>query len=174
MCCWLLHLHLRCGLNACPLLQWRARCMPSPASPCPPARWRRQQRSTSNPTLCTAWSCWTRRALSRCPAQAFGRCGWRAAALARALLPCTRRHECQTAACPSPCHALPLLSACGLATNCPAAPSFSSFLPMQAPGTFHVRTTILPPEADMAVVSQKFAEFHAGFMQRYGKTNGST
>ncbi|PRW60642.1 alanine aminotransferase 2 [Chlorella sorokiniana] len=42
----------------------------------------------------------------------------------------------------------------------------------QAHGTFHVRTTILPPEADMAVVSHKFAEFHAGFMQRYGKANG--
>ena len=45
--------------------------------------------------------------------------------------------------------------------------------PQQAPGTFHVRTTILPPEADMAVVSEKISQFHASFMQRYSKANGT-
>lgn len=40
-------------------------------------------------------------------------------------------------------------------------------LQTQEPGTYHVRTTILPPEADMAVVSQKIAEFHAGFMVKH-------
>lgn len=31
---------------------------------------------------------------------------------------------------------------------------------MQEAGTFHVRTTILPPESDMAAVATKFSEFH--------------
>ncbi|PSC68925.1 alanine aminotransferase 2 [Micractinium conductrix] len=47
----------------------------------------------------------------------------------------------------------------------------------QEPGTYHVRTTILPPEADMAKVATKFSEFHKAFMQRYeqngARQNGS-
>jgi aspartate/methionine/tyrosine aminotransferase len=41
----------------------------------------------------------------------------------------------------------------------------------QEPGTFHLRTTILPPEADMEAVSRKIAQFHEGFMKKY--KNGS-
>ncbi|KAL4421585.1 hypothetical protein ABPG75_010876 [Micractinium tetrahymenae] len=44
----------------------------------------------------------------------------------------------------------------------------------QEPGTFHVRTTILPPEADMAQVVQKFSEFHESFMRRYKGENGGS
>ncbi|KAL4855137.1 Alanine aminotransferase 2 [Chlorella vulgaris] len=43
----------------------------------------------------------------------------------------------------------------------------------QEKGTFHVRTTILPPESDMQAVSDKFAEFHKGFMAKYKNQNGS-
>ena len=38
----------------------------------------------------------------------------------------------------------------------------------QKPGQFHFRTTILPREEDLPAVLQRFREFHAGFMQRYG------
>ncbi|KAL4426056.1 hypothetical protein ABPG77_007852 [Micractinium sp. CCAP 211/92] len=44
----------------------------------------------------------------------------------------------------------------------------------QEPGTFHVRTTILPPEEDMEHVADKFSEFHRGFMRRYKGENGSS
>ena len=48
--------------------------------------------------------------------------------------------------------------------------------PPQEAGTYHVRTTILPPEADMAVVTRLFKEFHSDFMARYkngGNGNGA-
>ena len=38
----------------------------------------------------------------------------------------------------------------------------------QREGTWHFRTTILPREEDLPAVLQRFREFHAGFMQRYG------
>lgn len=37
----------------------------------------------------------------------------------------------------------------------------------QAPGTLHVRTTILPSEGDMAAVAQRWRAFHEGFLKRY-------
>jgi glutamate--glyoxylate aminotransferase len=37
----------------------------------------------------------------------------------------------------------------------------------QAPGTFHFRTTILPPEESFPDIIQRFARFHEGFMKRY-------
>lgn len=37
----------------------------------------------------------------------------------------------------------------------------------QAEGTFHFRTTILPPEEEMQEVMHLFSEFHRDFMQRY-------
>ena len=38
----------------------------------------------------------------------------------------------------------------------------------QAPGTFHLRTTILPMEDKFDDIIQRFTKFHRGFMQRYG------
>lgn len=37
----------------------------------------------------------------------------------------------------------------------------------QADGTFHFRTTILPPEAEMINIRRKFTDFHTNFMKRY-------
>lgn len=37
----------------------------------------------------------------------------------------------------------------------------------QAPGTFHLRTTILPPEDMMHTVIQRFKTFHSKFMDKY-------
>lgn len=50
----------------------------------------------------------------------------------------------------TPCHA----------TTDTALPACTPPAPLQEKGTFHVRTTILPPESDMQAVSDKFAEFH--------------
>ncbi|KAL4425901.1 hypothetical protein ABPG75_009917 [Micractinium tetrahymenae] len=45
----------------------------------------------------------------------------------------------------------------------------------QAPGTYHLRTTILPPEEDMQAVSEAIARFHRTFLERYGGgTQGSS
>jgi glutamate--glyoxylate aminotransferase len=44
----------------------------------------------------------------------------------------------------------------------------------QAPGTFHFRTTILPPEAQFEEITSLFASFHKGFMQRYGGKGGNS
>lgn len=38
----------------------------------------------------------------------------------------------------------------------------------QAPGTFHIRTTILPPEKQFQDIINRFTKFHKGFMKRYG------
>lgn len=38
----------------------------------------------------------------------------------------------------------------------------------QADGTFHFRTTILPPEHQMAEMRQKFTQFHQNFMRKHG------
>ena len=37
----------------------------------------------------------------------------------------------------------------------------------QVPGTFHLRTTILPSEEDFDMIVGKFVSFHKGFMKRY-------
>ena len=37
----------------------------------------------------------------------------------------------------------------------------------QLPGTFHLRTTILPSEADFDRIADKFVSFHKGFMKRW-------
>lgn len=37
----------------------------------------------------------------------------------------------------------------------------------QQEGTFHFRTTILPPEEDMPRVIDLFTEFHKSFLQKY-------
>ena len=37
----------------------------------------------------------------------------------------------------------------------------------QEPNTFHLRTTILPPEEDMAAVAEQLRTFHAGFMAEH-------
>lgn len=37
----------------------------------------------------------------------------------------------------------------------------------QAPGTFHFRTTILPPEESFPDIIQRFAGFHEKFMRKY-------
>ena len=37
----------------------------------------------------------------------------------------------------------------------------------QAPGTFHLRTTILPPEDMMQTVIQRFQAFHSKLMDKY-------
>ncbi|KAJ1419889.1 nicotinanamine aminotransferase A [Ochromonadaceae sp. CCMP2298] len=42
----------------------------------------------------------------------------------------------------------------------------------QAPGTFHIRTTILPPEAEFQRITDMFKSFHEGFMRRYGGAGG--
>jgi hypothetical protein len=34
-------------------------------------------------------------------------------------------------------------------------------------GTYHFRTTFLPPEEEMDVVIQKLAEFNENFMKKY-------
>ena len=38
----------------------------------------------------------------------------------------------------------------------------------QVPGTFHIRTTILPKEEIFDMIIEKFTAFHEGFMKRYG------
>lgn len=38
----------------------------------------------------------------------------------------------------------------------------------QIPGTFHFRTTILPPEEKFQDIIKRFTSFHKGFMKRYG------
>jgi len=38
---------------------------------------------------------------------------------------------------------------------------------LQRDGTFHFRTTILPPEDDMDDVINKFRSFHAEFTKKY-------
>jgi glutamate--glyoxylate aminotransferase len=43
----------------------------------------------------------------------------------------------------------------------------------QAPGTFHIRTTILPPEADFERITGLFKSFHKGFMTRYSGSGAS-
>ncbi len=43
----------------------------------------------------------------------------------------------------------------------------------QIPGTFHIRTTILPPENKFAEIIEKFSSFHKGFMRRYGSSSHS-
>jgi len=39
----------------------------------------------------------------------------------------------------------------------------------QVPGTFHFRTTILPPEEQFDEIITRFTKFHQGFMKRYSK-----
>lgn len=41
----------------------------------------------------------------------------------------------------------------------------------QIPGTFHLRTTILPPEEQLKIVIERFKSFHTNFMERYRKKN---
>ena len=38
----------------------------------------------------------------------------------------------------------------------------------QAPGTYHMRTTILPPEEQFDTIIERFTSFHEGFIRRYG------
>lgn len=38
----------------------------------------------------------------------------------------------------------------------------------QADGTFHFRTTFLPPEQDIAGVVERLKVFHEAFLQKYG------
>lgn len=38
---------------------------------------------------------------------------------------------------------------------------------LQKEGTFHFRTTILPPEKEMETVTDKFRQFHADFTKKY-------
>jgi hypothetical protein len=38
----------------------------------------------------------------------------------------------------------------------------------QAEGTFHFRTTILPPEEDIKQVATTLADFHKRFLAKYG------
>ena len=42
----------------------------------------------------------------------------------------------------------------------------------QAPGSFHLRTTILPPEEKFDDIIGRFTSFHRGFMSRYGGSTG--
>ena len=39
----------------------------------------------------------------------------------------------------------------------------------QADGTFHFRSTILPPEEQMDSVIERLSTFHNGFMAKYGQ-----
>ena len=43
----------------------------------------------------------------------------------------------------------------------------------QIPGTFHFRTTILPPEDKFQDIIKRFTTFHKGFMKRYGSKSKS-
>lgn len=38
---------------------------------------------------------------------------------------------------------------------------------LQEAGSFHLRTTILPPEDQMPTLVQRFQKFHAKFMDQY-------
>eukprot|EP01033_Poteriospumella_lacustris_P002477 gene2477-1808_t len=42
----------------------------------------------------------------------------------------------------------------------------------QLPGTFHLRTTILPPEDLFDKIIEKFSTFHNGFLRRYSGSSG--
>lgn len=53
------------------------------------------------------------------------------------------------------------------ASTVPAAP----LLAAQAPGTWHLRTTILPPEEDMQEFGEAIARFHRGFLERYAASS---
>lgn len=44
----------------------------------------------------------------------------------------------------------------------------------QKDGTFHFRTTILPPEKDFPEILRKFKEFHTNFMRKYRDIPAST
>jgi alanine transaminase len=35
-------------------------------------------------------------------------------------------------------------------------------------GTYHFRTTFLPPETDMEEVSRRMTDFHGAFLKKYG------
>ena len=39
----------------------------------------------------------------------------------------------------------------------------------QMPGTWHFRTTILPPERDLQDMLERFEDFHRGFLRKYGR-----
>ena len=43
----------------------------------------------------------------------------------------------------------------------------------QAPGTFHIRTTILPPEDKFQDIIGRFTSFHKNFMRKYGGSGAS-
>lgn len=43
----------------------------------------------------------------------------------------------------------------------------------QAPGTFHIRTTILPAEDKFQDIINRFTSFHKGYMKRYGGSGSS-
>ena len=43
----------------------------------------------------------------------------------------------------------------------------------QVPGTFHIRTTILPPEDKFQDIINRFTSFHKGYMKRYGGSGSS-
>lgn len=43
----------------------------------------------------------------------------------------------------------------------------------QKPGTFHLRTTILPQEKDFADITNRFVTFHANFMKKYANSGRS-
>ena len=43
----------------------------------------------------------------------------------------------------------------------------------QKPGTFHIRTTILPQESDFPDIVQRFTSFHKNFLRKYGSAGRS-
>ena len=62
------------------------------------------------------------------------------------------------------------MPACSSCLTALALPAFALALPvLQELGTYHVRTTILPPEADMAAVAEKFTAFHKASSGRCGR-----
>lgn len=106
---------------------------PSPACTCPPRRWPRPPRPARPPTPSTAWRCWRRRVR--------GGGGGRGGGFVerRALGGMGRACKAQGSTLTLPSPAPPLLPA-GIVT----VPG-SGF--GQEEGTFHLRTTILPPGA---------------------------
>lgn len=60
---------------------------------------------------------------------------------------------------------------CGGYQKASARPVMRTPPPPQAPGTYHLRTTILPPEEDMQAVGEAMARFHSGFLERYGRSS---
>eukprot|EP00600_Ochromonadales_sp_CCMP1393_P004919 CAMPEP_0174969904 /NCGR_PEP_ID=MMETSP0004_2-20121128/9043_1 /TAXON_ID=420556 /ORGANISM="Ochromonas sp., Strain CCMP1393" /LENGTH=484 /DNA_ID=CAMNT_0016219489 /DNA_START=1436 /DNA_END=2890 /DNA_ORIENTATION=+ len=67
---------------------------------------------------------------------------------------------------PDTLYCLELLDATGL--SCVPGSGFK-----QAPGTFHIRTTILPAEDKFEDITNRFKSFHKEFMQRYSGSGSS-